>query len=401
VESSNGGISYALDKICHRIFLRRRGRCLHAVFYCSVLHVKLFVVLLAAGALVALYLGVRGASPVPSKPESNELTADRSSSAAKAQGTNSTSGLSGSQRDSVASSTSASRATVAGTTHMTRGALVERLIARASSARTALAATNELDPAAKAYAYALVGESCSNDRRTQPSFGYVVDGANERRASAKRTIDVRHPAAFCADVVALDKVALDAAWSDAAKLGDPRAKAHLWWREWETTFPVTHTSATDKDEVRTPRKWDEQGVGKLVEAMATGDPAAIDSFGRRLQATAEENAITLANGGEWLAELPYHTWELLGCGFGGRCTADDSPTMLHGCVTRGQCEASTLDEYLRKYVWSGAEAAMYDAVAERLRQLIQTGNPQLLLIRPRTDGGKPLSTSVPYPFRYR
>jgi hypothetical protein len=365
------------------------------------MRIRLFVLLLVAGALVALFLGFRNASPVPSKREANELTIDQSGEAAKAQGTSSTSGVGSVQRGGVTSSAPVSGTMVAGTTNATRGATVERLLARASNARAALAAVNELDPATKAYAYALIGESCANDRRNQPNFVYFGDAANERRANAKRAIDVRHPAFFCADVGALDKAAVDAAWSDAAKLGDPRAKAHLWWRDWEPTFPVSHASATDKEELRTPQKWDEQGVGRLVEAIATGDPVAIDSFGRRLQATAQENAIALANGREWLAELPYHTWELLGCGFGGRCTADDSPTMLYGCVTRGQCEASTLDEYLRKYVWTGTETAMYDAVAERLRQLIQTGNTQLLVIRPRTDGGKPLSTAVPYPFRYR
>jgi hypothetical protein len=277
-------------------------------------------------------------------------------------------------------------------------ATAHRLMASASTAKAALALIDgdaSVVSADKRYFLAVLSELCGQQARaSQPSNASVpkatpapVDSSQSvEQQRARRTLEQRRVAAFCEGLPTQSLEVQMRYWAQAAAEGDPRARARLQWAQFETQFARDPTTVgnpnTDVDQFLSPRTWTAEMLAAMAQGLASKDPSAIVNFGSMLQQTAHSNYVALADNGESLSELPMGAWNVLACAYGARCGPEDNSTLLSLCANEGKCNLTSLEDYFRQQMWTGAEAAHFDAVRAYLIALVETGDVTRLTIRP-------------------
>lgn len=277
-------------------------------------------------------------------------------------------------------------------------ATAHRLMASASTAKAALALIDgdaSVVSADKRYFLAVLTELCSQPSRAslpanaslpKAAPAPVESSQSVEQQRARRTLEQRRLAAFCEGMPAQPLEAQMRHWELAAAEGDARARARLQWAQFEKQFardPVASGNPnTDSDQFLAPKTWTPDMLAAMAQGLASKDPSAIVNLGSMLQQTAHSNYVAFAENGESLSELPMGAWNVLACSYGARCGPDDNTTLLSLCANEGKCNLTSLEDYFRQQMWTGAEAAHFDAVRAYLIALVETGDVARLMIRP-------------------
>lgn len=286
---------------------------------------------------------------------------------------------------------------------------------RLASAVNGLGARND-QLGARMTAFAMAGELCllgasgatvgAGPAEVADAPGTPASSAsreNERARAAQSALSMRRVAYKCAGVDLGDREHVDRLWQMAAATGDPVAQAYVSWRNAEASFApdpaLVASGFPHPEKVRAPERWTASAVESILRALATRDPAAIAVLGPLLQTTSHTDGLALADSGLVLAELPHSAWTLIACEYGLRCDGT-STAVLAACANEGRCDVSSMEELVRRHLWTPTEAEQFDRVRDTLRALVESGQPSLLRIVP-LDNTKPIRrryASIPLRF---
>jgi hypothetical protein len=266
----------------------------------------------------------------------------------------------------------------------------------ARGALNAIQASSTISNSDKLYYSAMLGELCSDPglekvRATPPAPTVTTpiianDPTMSPQQQAARKLNERRKLRnYCESMPVLSAEAQRAAWLEAANSGDLKSKARLDWATFEATFrpdpAVPAGGPLTVSETLSPPAWDTTTLNSMVQGLSTRDPSAIVNIGHMLEHSGHTNFIALSATGQSLSDLPISTWALIACEYGAQCGAEN-PTVLVACANQGRCDVATMEDYYRRYVWTGEDAARYDALVPYLRDLINKGDRSLLTITP-------------------
>lgn len=169
--------------------------------------------------------------------------------------------------------------------------------------------------------------------------------------------------------------------AEAARAGDPKARAHL------VALEILGTAKGPEG----PAITDEQ-LGTLREALRSGDPSAMVIAGTALSNSFRDLVIEIGpQHDEVDGRAAREAWRILGCEYGLEC-GPPNRELQAACAHGGLCGATTLADHLFYYHMSPHQAQLIDSYRQQFRRVVESNDWGGIRFsrRPNPNGGRTL-----------
>ena len=155
---------------------------------------------------------------------------------------------------------------------------------------------------------------------------------------------------------------LDKLLDDAARGGDPRARALQVQRELGSEMPRGAPPITDAQ------------LQALRDSVASRDPAAIAIAGTVLSNTFGDLVMEVGDAHDALdPAASRQAWRLLACEYGLDC-GSDNPELRMSCAFAGRCGPSTIPDHIYFYETTPNQAQLVEQYRQLFRRAIDAGD---------------------------
>lgn len=198
------------------------------------------------------------------------------------------------------------------------------------------------------------------DQRRKTLETSLSDDNPQKAVRLKAFDDMRRCDAM--EGVTTSKAELDKLLDDAARDGDPRARALQVQREMSGDMPRGGAPITDAQ------------LQTLREVIASRDPAAIVIAGTVLSNTFNDMVIEVGNQHEPLDHTASRqAWRLLACEYGLDCSAGNNE-LRQACAMSGRCGPASIPDYIYYFETTPNQAQLVDQYQQAFRRAIQSND---------------------------
>lgn len=162
--------------------------------------------------------------------------------------------------------------------------------------------------------------------------------------------------------ITTSRAELDKLLDDAAREGDPRARALQVQREIGGDMPRGTAPITDAQ------------LQTLREALASRDPAALVIAGTVLSNTFSDMVIEVGDDHQPLDHAASrHAWRLLACEYGLDCGAGNNE-LRQACAMSGRCGPNSVPDYIFYFDTTPSQAQLVDQYRQAFRHAIDSND---------------------------